>query len=118
MSNARARLVLLVPGRAAISLDLHKLLIQAVFALLVAPLLLGVVARHAFESLMARSEFGSVLMPSEASGSLYRARLSLRGHDNAQVRVASAGIASTGLARALTRGGSTISASAVMRAFG
>jgi uncharacterized protein YcbK (DUF882 family) len=64
--------------------------------------------------MVARTPFGSMLLPSEATGSLYRTQAMLRSFGGmrrqAPVR--------QGSARQLIRSGSTISAAAVMRAFG
>ena len=116
MTAARARLVLLVPGREAISLDLQRLVTQAVLVFVVAPLLLGIGARQVFDGLLGRTPFGFVLVPSDASGSLYGTRPVLRTYDEAPATVAVASIAPQ-----MARGAEkllTVSAAAVARAFG
>jgi uncharacterized protein YcbK (DUF882 family) len=119
MAVARTRLVLLVPGREAISLDLHRLLRQAVLLLFVAPLLLGIGARSLFDGLVGSAPFGFVLVPSEATGSLVRVRPSLRIFEEARAAPPPRPTETKRTARlGALRADLTVSAAAVLRAFG
>lgn len=119
MSARRTTLVLFIPGRAAVTLELQALARRAILAVVVLPMLLCAAARYGYETLTAPMPL-VLAVANEAGHNLRRARAFLRPLVKAEP-IGSFERASTrprqGWATAQRAAGATVNARAVLRSF-